>query len=294
VFPSVECGGEWHWVHNQLPSGVSSGTLTVLFEGMAPIEVESSFNGSVLHYFLDMEGPATLLAASDDVVGGMLVLSHWPSCNGTTTTTGETTTSTGETTTTTEVSGTTVTTAEATTTTTGGVTTTTVQNVSTTTSDSGDLTGTLIVVKRTIPAGAPGEFTIVITAEAGGETWVSVLSDGESVTLGDLQAGIYAVTEMLPVPTETQEWTLDSIGCDDGSPADAVSLEADETVTCEVVNELTEVRGTTVTTVPPVTATTLPFTGGNFADLALIGMALAATGLLLRSLTSSRREHLTG
>jgi hypothetical protein len=275
---------------------------------MAPIEVESSFNGSVLHYFLDMEGPATLLAASDDVVGGMLVLSHWPSCNGTTTTTGETTTSTGETTTTTgetttstgetttttEVSGTTVTTAEATTTTTGGVTTTTVQNVSTTTSDSGDLTGTLIVVKRTIPAGAPGEFTIVITAEAGGETWVSVLSDGESVTLGDLQAGIYAVTEMLPVPTETQEWTLDSFGCEDGSPADAVSLEADETVTCEVVNELTEVRGTTVTTVPPVTATTLPFTGGNFADLALIGMALAATGLLLRSLTSSRREHLTG
>ncbi len=328
VFPSLDCGGEWHWIHNQLPDGVESGTLTVAFEGMAPIEVVGEFNGAVMHYYLVMGGGATLVSASDDIDGGLLVLSHWPDCSGTTTTTDGTTsssTTSSSTTSSTITSSTsssssstssssssTVTTStvqtttsstsdDSTTSTTGGETATTVTTtvpedssttvvgLTTTTGLPGD-PGTLRIVKLTTPAAAPGRFVFVVTAESGERRWTVVLEAGESATIDDLEAGAYSVVERLPVETDTISWELVSFVCDDGSLPSAVGIEEGETVTCEATNEVTEVFETTVTTIPPVTATTLPFTGFDMARITLFGLALAGTGALVLSTVSSRRR----
>lgn len=322
VFPALDCGGEWHWVHNQLPDGVESGTLTVVFEGVAPIELAGEFNGSVMHYYLVLGGGATLVSASDDIDGGMLVLSHWPDCSGTTTTTdGDTSStssastsssSTSDTSTSTSSTSSTSSTVQGTTSSTGGDTTATtagaespttvttppddsattvigLTTTTTTTADSEDL-GSLRIVKLTTPSAAPGRFVFLVIAESGERRWTVVLEAGESATIDDLEAGIYSVVERLPIETDTISWELISFVCDDGSLPSAVGIGEGETVTCEATNEVTEVFETTVTTIPPVTATTLPFTGFDIARISLIGLALAATGALVLSTVSSRRR----
>jgi hypothetical protein len=61
------------------------------------------------------------------------------------------------------------------------------------------------------------------------------LSDGQQNDSGDLEAGIYSVSEALPAG-----WTLESAVCDDLSPVDAIDLQAGETVTCTFVNQAVE------------------------------------------------------
>ena len=120
---SAACGGEWHWVHNQ--TSATSGTLTATFQNAGTISVanDAPFSANVLHYYIYLAAGDTLLSASDNVVDdGKLVLSHWPTCQGSTTTTSQATTSTSEATTTTSEA--TTTTSEATTTTSEATTTT--------------------------------------------------------------------------------------------------------------------------------------------------------------------------
>jgi hypothetical protein len=148
---SAACGGEWHWVHNQ--TSATSGTLTATFQNAGTISVSNGapFTANILHYYIYLPAGDTLLSASDNVNDdGKLVLSHWPTCQGSTTSTsqGSTTstsqgsTTTGSTTTTSEGStttGSTTTTSEGSTTT--GSTTTTSEGSTTTTSQATTTTG---------------------------------------------------------------------------------------------------------------------------------------------------------
>jgi hypothetical protein len=81
-FPTVACGGEWHWVHNQLPAGTTGGTLTATFENAGTIVITGKLNpaGTTLHYRVTLADGDTLLSASDDVDGGRLLLSNFPTC----------------------------------------------------------------------------------------------------------------------------------------------------------------------------------------------------------------------
>jgi len=185
VYPSVDCGGEWHWIHNQLPAGVESGTLTVVFAGGIVYEVEGVYNGSVLHYTLNLTEGATLVSAEDDVVGGKLVLSHWPDCE-TTTTTEDTTTTTHATTTTTEKEtttssgyGTTSTTSKPTTTSSGyeEPTTTSTTAPTTTTSTKGEQE----VTTTTVPTSSSSVLGITTTTTVS-ESSTSVIADSSTTT----------------------------------------------------------------------------------------------------------------
>jgi hypothetical protein len=132
---SAACGGEWHWVHNQ--TSATSGTLTATFQNAGTISVSNGapFTANILHYYIYLPAGDTLLSASDNVNDdGKLVLSHWPTCQGSTTSTSQgstTSTSQGSTTT-----GSTTTTSEGSTTTTSQATTTTGQQVTTTQQES--------------------------------------------------------------------------------------------------------------------------------------------------------------
>lgn len=303
------CDGEWHWVHNQLPDGVESGSLTVAMEDGRLFTVQGDFNGEVLHYRLNLEGAADLASASDDVSGGMLLLSNWPECYPTTTTTQpetttttapETTTTTGYETTTTGVETTTTTAVETTTTSAPETTTTTTPETTTTTGGArpstttpGSEGGRIIVEKVTAPASAPDvTFDVILTGTD--DEWTGSLGDGDSMEVDGLAPGTYAVIELLPPDTETSTWDQESASCDDGSDPASISVEADEVVTCTFVNVYTEVGGevvTTSTSVAPVTASTLPFTGTDIVSvLPLAGVLLGGGALVVLMTRSAKRD----
>ena len=85
-FPTVTCGGTWHWVHNQLPAGTTGGTLTATFENAGTVTVTGVPNasGTTIHYTLVLAEGDTLLSASDTISGGRLLLSDFPICETTT------------------------------------------------------------------------------------------------------------------------------------------------------------------------------------------------------------------
>jgi uncharacterized repeat protein (TIGR01451 family) len=92
--------------------------------------------------------------------------------------------------------------------------------------------GTIIVEKRTIPAGDPTEFDFIF-----GEGGFS-LSHGEREVIDGLDAGTYSVSENVP-----EGWDLTSAVCDDESDPSAIELSEGETVTCVFTNTK---RGTIV------------------------------------------------
>jgi LPXTG-motif cell wall-anchored protein len=57
------------------------------------------------------------------------------------------------------------------------------------------------------------------------------LEAGEANLSGPLAPGTYSVEELVP-----DGWDLESVVCSDGSPADAIVLDADETVVCTFTN----------------------------------------------------------
>ena len=171
-YPSVACGtGDtreeaWHWVHNQVPEGVTGGTLTASFEVLTgpdagstiQLQVVGEVDSSVIHYDLYYPyGLKLLPTPSDDVDGGMLVLSHWPKCSGDTTTSSTTsttqpsTTSTTEATTTSTTEATTTSTTEATTTSTTEATTTSTTEATTTSTTEATTTSTTEATTTTLP-----------------------------------------------------------------------------------------------------------------------------------------------
>jgi len=87
-------------------------------------------------------------------------------------------------------------------------------------------TGTITVVKETIPDGSTQSFTFT-------PSWGSSfnLTDGGSQSSGPIPPGTYSVAETVP-----DGWDLTSAVCSDGSPVNAISLQVGENVTCTFSN----------------------------------------------------------
>lgn len=88
-------------------------------------------------------------------------------------------------------------------------------------------TGTIIITKQTLPDGNQTSFAF-------NPSWSDEnfsLSDGGQHTTSGLAPGVYNVDEFVPV-----NWTQTSVVCSDGSTLAALSLQADETITCTVTN----------------------------------------------------------
>jgi uncharacterized repeat protein (TIGR01451 family) len=88
--------------------------------------------------------------------------------------------------------------------------------------------GSIIVKKKTDPAGHAQAFNFEASYDADGFS----LSDGQSNDSGALSPGTYSVSENVP-----QGWELSAV-CDDGSHPSKIELQADETVTCTFTNKL--------------------------------------------------------
>lgn len=92
--------------------------------------------------------------------------------------------------------------------------------------------GTIIVEKRTDPAGASDNFTFSGIA-------TGTIKDGGQIVVSNLQPGTYASTEIVP-----NGWELTKITCDDANSSGDVNtatatfvLDPGETVTCTFTNE---------------------------------------------------------
>ncbi|GIV79236.1 MAG: hypothetical protein KatS3mg050_3630 [Litorilinea sp.] len=107
-------------------------------------------------------------------------------------------------------------------------------------------TGRIIVIKRTVPEGAAGQFSFT------GDLGEFDLGDGESHDSGPLLPGTYQVAEA-PLP---RGWTLQEATCDDGSEPGSIDLAAGETVTCTFVNALHDLA--LVKSLPEVLTTIRP------------------------------------
>ncbi len=181
--------------------------------------------------------------------------------------------------------------------------------------------GSITVVKETSPDGSTQSFSFDPSWSA---TNVS-LTDGHSVSSGDLAAGVYSVAEVaLPA-----NWSLAGATCTDHSPVTAINLAAGEQVTCTFVNTYTappvtnlpatdpptDVESQTATTTPgenptpplqavpvsnpavPAPAPTstpvlsgqeLPRTGAGLREEALLALALMLAGLSATALGRRR------
>src|SRR5205085_4373845 len=87
--------------------------------------------------------------------------------------------------------------------------------------------GNIIIRKLTVPAGSaqPFEFHPSYAANF-------FLQHGQQNDSGNLAAGTYSAAEV-NIPAG---WDLTTATCDDGSPIGAISLQANETVTCTFTN----------------------------------------------------------
>jgi hypothetical protein len=88
--------------------------------------------------------------------------------------------------------------------------------------------GTIVVDKATIPSGDPQSFSF--TTGGTGYNGFS-LTDAAAPNSQTLVAGTYSVSETVPAG-----WDQTSATCSDGSPINAISLQAGETVTCTFTN----------------------------------------------------------
>jgi uncharacterized repeat protein (TIGR01451 family) len=89
--------------------------------------------------------------------------------------------------------------------------------------------GSIIVEKQTNPDGHPQSFEFQASYDEGGFS----LSDGEHNDSGELNPGLYSVSENVPAG-----WDLTSATCSDGSDPSEIELSADENVTCVFENTL--------------------------------------------------------
>ena len=88
----------------------------------------------------------------------------------------------------------------------------------------------IIVIKQTTPDGAAQVFDFSASWDGGADPDFS-LSDGQSNDSGDLDPGIYSVSENVPTG-----WSLTGATCSGQSPIGAIDLQAGETVTCVFEN----------------------------------------------------------
>jgi hypothetical protein len=289
LHPTTVCGGLWHWVHNGLPAGVDSGTLTVVFDGGATVSVSAEFNGSVLHYNLDLDEGVTLVSAEDDVAGGMLLLSGWPSCadQQTTTSAPPVETTLPPTSSTTTSTSTTV------------VTTSPPTSVDTSVT-TGGASASISVAVETVPAGSTQEFLVIVSAVSGDPAsgWTQMMTHGSVFTVEGLDPGVYSVEEILPSAKTDGFWEQVGAECDGGHSPAEIRLEAGAVVGCRFTNALNQVAGSTVVSSTTTTADpdvsgagTLPLTGLPTISLTVLGLASAGLGLSLVSYGRPRGRH---
>ena len=88
----------------------------------------------------------------------------------------------------------------------------------------------IIVIKQTTPDGAAQVFDFSASWDGGADPDFS-LSDGQSNDSGDLDPGIYSVSENVPTG-----WSLTGATCSGQSPIGTIDLQAGETVTCVFEN----------------------------------------------------------
>jgi uncharacterized cupredoxin-like copper-binding protein len=124
--------------------------------------------------------------------------------------------------------------------------------------------GTIIVEKQTLPDGDSQSFTFTGTASG-------LISDGQQITVNNVQPGTYTSTETVP-----SDWDLTSINCDDTNSSGNVNtktasfqLEPGEIVKCIFTNTK---RGTIIVekqTLPDGDSQSFTFTGtasGSISD----------------------------
>ena len=120
--------------------------------------------------------------------------------------------------------------------------------------------GDITVVKQTIPAGGQQSFSFSASYDPDGFS----LSHGQSNWSGGLTPGTYSVSESVP-----EGWKLDTAVCDDGSPINAIVLEAAEDIICTFTNVQTGTIIVEKQTNPNGAAGTFSFTGdaaGSIGD----------------------------
>ena len=88
-------------------------------------------------------------------------------------------------------------------------------------------TGTIIIVKNTV--GGNGTFNFI--SQTLGNFSLTTTAGTATQTFSNKNVGTYAVSETIP-----SGWNLTSATCSDQSPVNAISLQADETVTCTFTN----------------------------------------------------------
>lgn len=96
--------------------------------------------------------------------------------------------------------------------------------------------GRIIVRKVTLPGDAPAQAFTFDPSWRGSFS----LGGGGSLDSGPLAAGIYAVSERMPLPAG---WSPLSATCSDGSSPGAIGLSPEETVTCTFVNRYEQREG---------------------------------------------------
>ncbi len=120
----------------------------------------------------------------------------------------------------------------------------------------GGADGTITILKQANPTDTGQSFDF--TGDLGNFS----LIHGESI-VETRAPGVYGVSETVP-----SGWQLDSANCDDGSPADAIDLEAGEDVTCTFNNSM------------QASAVSVPiFSKGGFVLVILMTLLMAAVFL---------------
>lgn len=94
--------------------------------------------------------------------------------------------------------------------------------------------GTIVIKKVTDPSPDPTATSFSFSLTGPNTNKAFSLVNGGSDTTVDRKAGTYVATETVPAG-----WDLDALNtsCDDGSPVNAISLQAGETVTCTFTNK---------------------------------------------------------
>jgi hypothetical protein len=301
--PSVECASElWNGKYYKIQVngnslGGAEGTGSIGISGVPGSGTWTNNDSDTVFRVLYKVGAGV---GSDEVYDG-----SWPTGTGdallgpnglshitwcftsptTTTTTQPTTTTTQPTTTTTQPTTTTTqpttTTTQPTTTTTQPTTTTTQPTVTT----MAPPPGVIIIVKETTePTDESYDFSL--------NGFGFSLGSGESITFPNQGPGTYTVTELDALASGFDGVSCDDVGTNVVGASATFDLGTGETVTCTFVNDTAEVLGTTITTVPEVSADTLPFTGFETGDTLRLGLlALLAGGLMLFAVRGRKEEE---
>ena len=94
-----------------------------------------------------------------------------------------------------------------------------------------DTCGSITIDKVTLPSGDTQQFTFTPSSNLGGGAQFQLADATAPKVYGTLSPGTFSVAETVP-----SDWILTSATCSDGSPVTAISLQANEDITCTFTN----------------------------------------------------------